>query len=47
MAEHSEERTSPLAGTTWAYPNAGFWIVHVIGVVVVGYLGYYIMAGMR
>ena len=46
MNEKAKGR-SPLAGTTWAYPNAGFWIVHIIGVIVVGYAGYYLLAGMR
>lgn len=38
--ERAEEGRSPLAGTTWAYPNTGFWVAHVLGVLLVGYLGY-------
>lgn len=38
--EQQEEGRSPLAGTTWGYPNTGFWAVHVIGILLVGYLGY-------
>ncbi len=45
MAEETKN-PSPLAGTIWGYPNVGFWIVHVIGVILVGYLGYYILSVM-
>lgn len=38
--DRPEEERSPLAGTIWGYPNTGFWVVHVIGVLLVGYLGY-------
>lgn len=45
--EERKKGISPLAGTIWAYPNVGFWIVHVIGVIIVGYAGYYLLGGMR
>lgn len=32
---------------TWATFQPGWWVLHVISIVVVGYLGYYLMAGMR
>jgi hypothetical protein len=38
------ENDSPLKDSTWAYPRTGFWIAHVIGILLVGYLGYYILS---
>ncbi|WP_169738595.1 hypothetical protein [Desulfofalx alkaliphila] len=40
-----KERNSPDLGT-WATFQPGWWVLHLISIIVVGYLGYYILAGI-
>ncbi len=46
MADMMKKRSEVDLGT-WAAFQPGWWALHVISIIVVGYLGYYILAGMR
>ncbi len=42
-----DEEEYPLEGTTWAYPRAGFWIAHMLGILGIGCLGYMLCKNIR
>lgn len=31
---------------TWAFLKTGWWVLHVVSIIAVGYLGYYILRAM-
>ncbi len=45
MADVKERKEVNLG--TWATFQPGWWVLHIISIIVVGYLGYYIISGMR
>ncbi len=45
LRKHEEHY--PLEGTTWAYPQAGFWLTHTLGILGIGYMGYLIGKNIR
>ncbi|MEG6615485.1 hypothetical protein V6C27_03470 [Peptococcaceae bacterium 1198_IL3148] len=47
MRRRQPECDHPLEGTTWAYPNSGFWITHAMGILGIGYMGYLVGKNIR